>query len=207
MIDLVTSFWNDTLNLYIGSLVVVGIIGLIQVGSLLSGISLIGWIDEIVPDTDAGDYLGWLGLGKVPLLVIIILFLSCFGFTGLVIHKVFYETFNFYLTNLIVSGVSLFSALILTRKVGNWIGKVIPKTTSTAVTTCSLIGKVATIDSGDACNNLAAEAHVKDDFGVRHNILVKPMKNSLIKQGSKVILIKQESNNTFLVDSEFSEFL
>ena len=61
------------------SLVLMLLIGLVEAIGLGGAVAL-----EFDADVDAGP-LGWLGLGQVPLLIILVVFLALFGIIGLLL--------------------------------------------------------------------------------------------------------------------------
>ncbi|MBK8183595.1 MAG: DUF1449 family protein [Candidatus Competibacteraceae bacterium] len=60
--------------------------------ALLVGMSLSGWIDHLIPDAAHGveglsdSWLGWLHVGKVPILVLLVVLLTAFALIGYIIN-------------------------------------------------------------------------------------------------------------------------
>ncbi|WP_374650006.1 hypothetical protein [Rhizorhabdus sp.] len=64
---------------FVIALAVMLLVGIVEVAGL--GASALG--SDLDIDADS-DWLGWLGFGRLPLLMLIVLFLGCFAVTGLI---------------------------------------------------------------------------------------------------------------------------
>ena len=77
-------------------------IAVIEGLALLVGMSLSGWLDHFVPDAAHGvegvsdSWLGWLHVGKVPILVLLVILLTAFALIGYVLNALVHGTFGFY---------------------------------------------------------------------------------------------------------------
>ncbi|ENW82970.1 hypothetical protein F909_01247 [Acinetobacter sp. ANC 3929] len=135
--------------------------------------------------------LEWLYLGKVPLLIWLIIFLTVYALTGLILQDVFYQLTEHYLSAWIVAPACLFLCMPLVRYSAALIAKIIPKDETTAIQTDDLIGRTAQIILGDAKPNSPAQAKVKDQFGQTHYVLVEPELDIVFHQGQQVILTQR----------------
>src|SRR5690554_3622224 len=102
-------------------------IGVIEATSLSFGISVSSAIDSIVPDFDVpgldsiGDHPGhmgplahlfsWLSIGRVPSLILLVIFLTCFGLSGYVIQGVWQSMTGFMLNAGVASVPATISGL------------------------------------------------------------------------------------------------
>lgn len=181
-------------------------IGMLEVILLLFGGSS-SFIDQFLPDslTDADhadvsidqpenlftQLLEWLYLGKVPLLVWLIIFLTVYALTGLIIQDIFFNVTEHYLSAWIIAPACLFLSMPIVRFSAALISKIIPKDETTAIHSDDLIGRTAHIVLGEARPNSPAQAKVKDQFGQTHYVLVEPEQDIVFQQGQDVILTQR----------------
>ncbi|MCP4118415.1 MAG: YqiJ family protein [Desulfobacteraceae bacterium] len=138
---------------------------------------------------------GWLRIGQVPFLIILIAFLTIFGLAGLLIQSVCLKVTGHLLPGLIASGITLPVTLPLVRAVTGVIGKIMPKDETEAVAEKSFIGRVAVITLGRAAKNHPAQAKLKDKFGTTHYIMVEPdLEAEEFNQGDQVLIVSQTSS-------------
>lgn len=181
-------------------------IGLLELVLLLLGGSS-SFLEQFLPDSltnvdhadvslEQSDHfltqlLEWLYLGKVPLLIWLIIFLTVYALTGLILQDVFYQLTGQYLSAWIIAPACLFLCMPLVRYSAALIAKIIPKDETTAIQTDDLIGRTAHIILGDAKPNSPAQAKVKDQFGQTHYVLVEPELDIVFHQGQQVILTQR----------------
>ncbi|ENW89832.1 YqiJ family protein [Acinetobacter dispersus] len=181
-------------------------IGLLELILLLLGGSS-SFLEQFLPDSltnvdhadvslEQSDHfltqlLEWLYLGKVPLLIWLIIFLTVYALTGLILQDVFYQLTGQYLSAWIIAPACLFLCMPLVRYSAVLIAKIIPKDETTAIQTDDLIGRTAHIILGDAKPNSPAQAKVKDQFGQTHYVLVEPELDIVFHQGQQVILTQR----------------
>ena len=181
-------------------------IGVLELILLMFGGSS-SFIDQFLPDSltdvdhadvsmDHADnlftqFLEWLYLGKVPLLVWLIIFLTVYSLTGLIIQDVFFNFTEHYLFAWVIAPSCLFLFIPLVRVAAKLISKIIPKDETTAIHSDDLIGRTAKIILGEAKPNSPAQAKVKDQFGQMHYVLVEPELDVVFTQGQDVILTQR----------------
>jgi len=164
---------------------------------------------EVPATTTLSKLLGWLRVGEVPILVLLVIFLTGFGLIGLGIQSFVHTASGFLLPGLVASAIALFLALPMVRVVGGGIGKIMPKDETDAVAEHSLVGRIAVITLGTAAKDSPAEAKVRDQHGLTHYVMVEPDEaKDRFTAGTAVLLIKQagsvfkaiENTNPALVD-------
>lgn len=184
------------------AVMLVVLIGLIELVSLLIGISLSGALDHILPvpiDSLADSWLGWLHVGKVPVLVLLVLLLTAFALFGLGLNAVVHGFAGAYPPSILSSASAFFAALPVVRGLGGALGRLIPKDESSAVSLDSLVGHVATIVNGTARKAYPAQAKVKTEQGQTFYVHVEPAdEDEQFGVGDSVLLIKQVSGARFL---------
>lgn len=186
------------------ALAVMFIIALMEGASLFLGIGLTHVFDEMIPgiDFDGVDapeitnssgmtrILGWLRIGKVPILVTLILFLTTFGLLGLILQSTVHSLTGSLLPAA-VAGVSVFLVTLPVLRVSHGVvTKIIPKDETYAVSEKTFIGRVAVITGGTATESKAAQARLNDEFGKDHYVMVKPdNQGESLPPGSSVLLV------------------
>lgn len=188
---------------FIVAIIFVILLGAIEAVSLLIGASLSGLFDHLAAlhfDIHADSGLGWLHLGKVPVLVLLVLFLAAFAMVGLTCNAIAYNVLGYYLTPIISSAVAFLSALLAVRVCGSALARIIPSDESSAVTLDSLVGHVAVIVNGTARKNYPAQARVTTEKGQTFYIRVEPeSETEQFVHNDSVLLVKQISGTRFLV--------
>lgn len=202
------SFFIADFNLlYSAALLFVMFLALLEGVGLLIGLSLASALEDIFPielDTDVtlssgglSSILGWLYLHRLPFLIWLILFLTSFGIIGLSINYVFT------LPTLISFPITLFMTLFSCRFLGKKIAIIMPKNESSAISSYSFSGEVATITIGKGTKGNATEAVLHDKFKQKHYVLVEPEKEGQIfLPGEKVLLVEKGPNSWLAVAFE-----
>jgi len=204
MFDFIFSEQNFLYNVSIG--IVIGL-GLLEGLGLILGMSLVAAFDHVSPfdldfelDANTADVttggltqlLGWLCLNRLPLLVWIVLFLTCFAIIGYVINFTSVSLFGYMLPNIIAIPSVLFLGLCLTGRVGHRLANIMPQNESSAVSSTSFTGKLALITSGTAKFGSPTEAKIIDDFKQTHYVMVEPLEQSeTFIRGDEVILVQK----------------
>ncbi|WP_373700925.1 YqiJ family protein [Neisseria dentiae] len=188
-------------------------LGILEIASLLMG-GINDWVDNLLPDSltetahaevgleaaDAGAFirfLSWLYVGKVPLLMLMVVFLAVFGLLGYIFQTAFYAVFGSYLNGLVAAAAVWFVSLPAVRTVAAGLYRIMPKDETTAVTQSSLVGRIGVVVLGEARAGNPAQVRVKDGYGQQHYVMAEPDSDGLVlKQGEAVLLVSL-SGNTF----------
>lgn len=173
--------------------------------ALLVGLSLSGWLDHLMPDIAHGvegtadSWLGWLHIGKVPILVLLVVLLTAFAIIGYAINGAIRGGFGFYPPAPVSAAAAFLGALPVVRMTGAAIARLIPRDETTAVSFESLVGRVAVVVNGTARAGYPAEARVKNHHGQTLYVRVEPDEPDLqFGAGESVLLVKQISGSRFL---------
>lgn len=184
------------------------LLGIFEGLLLIVGTSTQGFLDQFVPDqlsdlqhhpeieTQADHslsvkFLDWLYLGRIPVLVWLIIFLTTYGLTGFICQIIIFNISAHYLPAWIIAPVCLFLCMPLVRICAAIIAKILPKDETTAIHAEDLIGRKAIIVLGQAKQHSPAEAKVQDQFGQTHYILVEPESDIIFNQGQEVLLTQK----------------
>lgn len=179
----------------IGFALIVGIALLEGLGMLIS-MSPSNLLDDLLPeihgDSGLDRVLGWLHVGKVPALVLLLLFLSGYTVFGYSLQIVTNGLFGGYLPAWLAGLLAVPAGMTTVRGLGSLIAHIIPRDETSAVSEQSLIGRVGIIVSGNAQRGLAAQAKVKDEHGRSHYMMVEPdIDGEVFAEGAQVLLVRK----------------
>jgi len=191
------------------ALVLMLMIAVLEGMAAMLGVGLSSSLESLLPEADFNPhaemgqaeassalsrFLGWLRIGQVPLLMLLVVFLLNFGLTGLILQAICISTIGFYLYGWLASISALLLTLPLVRFWGGVLQRIMPRDETTAVTADSLLGRIALITLGTARHNYPAEARVKDQFGYSHYIRLEPdNQDEEFIQGTQVLLLSRHA--------------
>src|SRR5581483_11899731 len=155
---------------FVGATLVLLLITALEGVALLLGVSAFHWLDHLLPAGSAGHAvpdkaLGLLHVGRVPVLVLLILFLATFAMIGFAANMVAHSLFGLWLPAWLSAPLSVVAALPIVRVVASGVARLVPADQSFAVTLDSLVGRVATVLGGTARHGYPAEAKVLNQHG------------------------------------------
>jgi len=169
--------------------------------ALLIGVSALHWHDADVadhPDGVVSAALGWLHVGKVPLLVILVIFLTSFAVIGFAAQFAARALLGFFMPWPAAVALAFVVGILAVRTLGAALGNVIPKDETFAVADVSLVGRVGTIVIGTASAGKPAEARVRDEHGATHYVMVEPEESDQhFASGTSVLLVRHISGRRF----------
>lgn len=149
-----------------------------------------------------GAFVGFLGVGKVPLTIILLLLLGSFGFTGWVLNNIILSIFSSYLS-LAVGPVILIAcavSVVTTGYMGQTLGRLIPSKSTSATSYKQLVGQQGEVIS-HVVNESFGQVRVRDRGGNIMTVyaVIDPGKPPL-KQDDKAILLEYvEKERVFVV--------
>jgi Protein of unknown function (DUF1449) len=185
----------ETLPFGIGFVLIV-CIGLVEGLGMLFALSPSNLLDAHLPeiDGDAGldRVLGWLHLGKVPALVLLLFFLSGYTVFGYGLQLVAKSLLGAYLPATVAGLLAVPVGLTTVRALGALIAHIIPRDETSVVSEQSLVGRVGVISAGHARRGLAAQARVKDSYGRTHYLMVEPdVDDEVFNEGAQVLIVRK----------------
>lgn len=180
------------------------LIALVEGIAVLVGASLSESLQQALPDSwdhahgPFDKLLGWLYVGRVPVLALMVLFLASFAIAGFALNMVAHAFVGAWVTPLISVPAALFAALCVVRMLGAGLARLIPTDQTYAVSFDSLVGRVATIVGGTARKGYPAQARVPNEHGQTLYVMVEPEAEGMTFQsGERVLLTKQIAGNRF----------
>jgi hypothetical protein len=173
--------------------------------NLLEGLLPDVEIDVEIPETSASALsrlLGWLHVGRVPLLVILVLFLTAFGLIGYGIQSLLLGITGMLWPGWLVAVGAVTGALPVVRILSGAIARVMPQDESSAISEANYIGRIATITIGKARKGSPAEAKLTDQYGQTHYLMVEPESEaSEFHQGDEVLLVARDANRFIAIEN------
>ena len=186
------------------SLCLMLLLGVVESILLIIGASSQGFLDQFIPeslfeshhpdfnlDTDPSlwvQFLDWLCLGRIPVLIWLIIFLTTYALFGFITQGIFFHFTESYFSLWIIAPATLFLCMPIVRLVASIFVKILPQDETTAIHSDELIGLTAEIILGDAKPDYPAQAKVKDQHGLTHYVMVEPAIEITLVQGQRVIL-------------------
>jgi len=135
--------------------------------------------------------LGWLCFGRVPALILLVVFLTAFGLEGLILQSVVSGVTGWMLPGSVAALIALLAAFPTTRFCGLGLSRVMPKVETDAVSRDTFVGRLALMVQADASTGNPAQARLKDVHGQSHYVLVEPdVDGETLRRGEEVILVR-----------------
>jgi hypothetical protein len=167
-------------------------LALVEVVALLTGLSVHEAIDDFVTTSagletaataDAveasslvGRALAWFYFGRVPALVILIVFLTVFGLAGLVLQGFLRDLLGSALPAAMAGPLVAVASLPAVRWISGGLARVLSRDETSAVDPWTFVGAPAeVVGPGTATLGTPAQARLVDPFGTEHYLLVEPL--------------------------------
>lgn len=163
---------------------------------LFTAMSPSQWLENWAPHIDAPDgvdgALGWLHVGKVPMLVLLILLLTGFALGGYSVQLIARGVFGSYLPAWLAALPAVLMGLTTVRGLGALLAYIIPRDESSAVNEEALVGRAGVVTQGTARYGHAAEVKVRDHLGRPHYLRVEPdIEGDEFAEGTAVLVVKK----------------
>jgi hypothetical protein len=161
---------------------------------LIGAVQALGLTGDVDFDLDGDlDLLGWLGLGQLPLLALLALFLALFGTIGLVGQHLMLDLTGAMLSPWIAVPAAGAAALPATGIAARLLSPFMPRDHTTAVSIDMLVGSHARIVTGRATTGSPARARVEDHHGQAHYVMVEPDNDGQrLEEGESILLVRRD---------------
>lgn len=181
---------------FLAALALVVAIALIELVGLLAGLhpghALDSWVPDAMTAAPLDRLLGWLHVGRVPVLVLLLCFLTGFALVGLGLQMMAQGLLGKPMPAIVAAILAVGPGLATVRSVGALLAHIVPADESSAVTRASLIGRAGVISGGTARRGLAAQARVRDRYGRLHHLLVEPdADDDQLPDGTDVLIVRR----------------
>jgi hypothetical protein len=189
-------------------------LALVEVVALLTGLGVHEAIDDFVtssagleaaaatPDgitaveasSLVGRALAWFYFGRVPALVILIVFLTLFGLIGLVLQGFVRDVLGAALPAIAAVPLVALASLPAVRWVSGGLARVLPRDETSAVDPWTFIGATAeVVGPGRASVGTPAQARLVDPFGTEHYLLVEPLEAGAVFEPGALVRLAYET--------------
>lgn len=172
--------------------------------AMLAGVTLSESLQQALPEAWDGTHgpfdklLGWLYVGRVPILVLLVLFLAGFALTGFVLNLAAQRWLDVWVPTFISVPAAFLITLPIVRAGGVVLARLIPTDQTFAVSFDTLVGRVGTVVNGTARHGYPAQAKVSNEHGHTLYVMVEPETEGVIFQsGERVLLTKRISGSRF----------
>ncbi|QAY76688.1 YqiJ family protein [Sphingosinicella sp. BN140058] len=193
MIELLTAPANLPFSVALIVMLLIGLIEAIGLGAHAVHIDL-----HLDTHIDGFDPLAWLGIGRIPLLMVIIVFLAIFGLAGLTLQQLASELAGAPLSPWIAGLAAAVAALPLTGFGARGLARILPQDETTAVSLDTLVGKRGEITIGTARRGSPAQARVRDVHGQVHYVMVEPHEEAHPLAAGDAILLARREGHIFI---------
>lgn len=149
-------------------------------------------------DGAMGGLLSLLGIGRVPFLIWLALFLLLFAAIGLGIQELAASLTGGPLHAGLAAVLSGIAALPFAGTLVRPLAAVLPGDETTAITLDQLLGRRAHITDGTARSGSPARARVIDRHGMAHHVMVQPHDTAqTLQAGDEILLVRREGEAFF----------
>ncbi|MGH8239610.1 MAG: YqiJ family protein [Steroidobacteraceae bacterium] len=180
------------------------LIAIVEGVAMVVGATLSGMLQHHLPDPwdnlhgPFDKLLGWLHVGRVPFLVLLVLFLAGFALTGFALNMVAHRFIGVWVPPIVSVPAACFATLPIVRILGAGLARLIPQDQTYAVSFDSLVGRVATIVGGTARPGYPAQARVPNEHGQTLYVMVEPDAEGMtFEGGERVLLTKRIAGSRF----------
>lgn len=164
-------------------------------------------LDSLLPE-GLERALAWLHLGRVPVLVLLILFLAGFSVSGYAVQALADTLFGSLLPWWLASLPAALTAMCCVRALGGLLARVLPDHETTAVSEQSLVGRTGMVTQGIARSGMAAQTKVRDANGGLHYVLVEPdIATETFAEGDSVLLVRKTGARFYGIRNPHPELL
>lgn len=174
------------------ALVLMVLLGLVQVAGLGSALG----DADFDADADGGiadGLLSFLGIGRLPFMIWLVLYLLAFALIGVGIQALAGGLLGQPLDPWAAAAIVAVAALPVTGGLARPIAAILPGDETSAVGLDSLVGRRAKIVTGRAAAGSPARAEVRDRHGQPHYVMVEPHEaSSEMLEGDEVLLVRRE---------------
>lgn len=178
------------------ALLVVAGLGLVELVSMLLGVSASGLLDNGLGHHSPGDseggllggWMSWLNAGGVPILVLAVLLLSAFAVFGFLIQGLAASVIQ-PLPLSAAGPLSLVLSVPATRWLSRGLARIMPRDESNAVSQSSFIGLIGVVTIGPLDQGQPGMVRVKDLHDNIHTLRAQAAPGYAIETGVPVIIV------------------
>lgn len=179
------------------------VLAVIEVLAVTLGWTVSESADSLLPgvDLEAGDapgVLSWLGFGKAPFLVVLIVILATFAVSGILLQHLSLSLLGSTLWPALAVVLALLVTLPSSSFLAGALAQLIPSDETSGIHRDVLVGREGHIAQGLATQDRQAEAQVTGPKGLRHWIMVRAERGEQLPAGTPVRIVARESRTVFV---------
>ena len=194
------------------ALTVMVAIAILEVLGALVGFAISHALDSMLPEMDFdidadisgaasfNSFLGWLHVGRVPVLIIFIVFLASFGILGLLTQKMLVNATGQMYSGSILALPVFLASLPCVHLIGKVARKLFPQDETEAVSESSFIGMPGVVTLGNGTRGNPTQARITDHYGQDHYILVEPRVEGETLSHQNEIVIVDRTDKVYLAE-------
>ncbi|NOD63569.1 MULTISPECIES: OB-fold-containig protein [unclassified Ruegeria] len=157
-------------------------------------------IETDVPDAAAAGPMAWLGIGKVPFMIWLVVLLAGFGLSGIGLQLALRDLLGFDLPSWMAAIPAGAFGLWFARGFGAVFARLLPKTETEAMSERMLARRRGVISQGTASRGRPAEVRVMDRFGNTHHLRAEPLQDKdILEQGTDVLVLRDRRRDRFVL--------
>ncbi len=189
----------DTNAAYGIAFAIVLMLAILEIAGLLIGLTPSELVEQTFSGVSAPEslsgLLGWFFLNKLPFSIWLIIFLTVFSISGYTSNFLAVKAMGQTLPSLISHSIALVFSFMAIRIAGTHLGKFLSERESSAVSSSSFSGQIASITLGKATFKNPAEAVLTDQYRQKHYIMVMPCsEEEYFTQGDNVVLVEKRQS-------------
>lgn len=147
-----------------------------------------------------GGIAAWLGFGKMPALIWLASLLLAFGISGVVLQNAIIGLFGVPAPVWIAILPATVAAVLFARHFGALFARLIPKTTTEALSERHLGRRQGIVTQGTAARGRPAEVRVTDRYGNFQYLRAEPLRDDAqITQGTSVLVLRHRYEGGYLL--------
>lgn len=214
MLDFLLADANTAFSTALALMLIIGIFE--GLGTVL-GFGIGNMLDSLIPDFEApghldvadvgshsalSRFLAWLRVGKVPILMLLVIWLLAFACAGYLLNYLSLSSFGFLLPGVVTVPASILLVLPVVRIGAAGLEAVLPGDETLSVSLDSLLGREAVITLGQASSGQAAEARVRDQHGKTHYLMVRAEEGlGPFGPGEPLLLVRRQGNDFIVIEA------
>lgn len=153
-----------------------------------------------VPVEAAGGVSGWLGLGKMPMLIWLATLLLGFGLSGIGLQLGLKSLIGSALSPWLIGVPAGAFGIWFARSFGAVFARLLPQVETEALSERSLGRRRGVVTQGTAAKGRPAEVRVMDRYGNAHYLRAEPFaKGEEITQGTEVLVIRDRRQDAYVL--------
>ncbi|WP_037307282.1 OB-fold-containig protein [Ruegeria halocynthiae] len=157
-------------------------------------------VETDVPETGAIGPLAWLGIGKIPFMIWLVVLLAGFGLSGMGLQLTLRDLLGFDLPSWMAAIPAGIFGLWFARGFGGVLARLLPKVETESVSERMLARRRGVITQGTATRGRPAEVRVMDRFGNTHYLRAEPLQDKdALNQGTEVLVLRDRRRDRFVL--------